>query len=484
MMDELSKDKLKELLIQSEELFQSGQYKEALIQCMFLAGYFKRYGDSWQRSSVLNRLAYMALLFGDAEAAALSHAMASDLSVDDGKFTNYQSMLLCLHYRRQERSVIADLHKKYATILPEQSDKFSHDFPRGEKIRLGYLSADFRRQVMLNFIKPFVENYDHDRFEVYCYMTGAEDIYSAALKEQVDKWYSLHAVSADEIARQINEDGIEILVDFNGHSAGSNMAVLAQRPAPVQISGLGYVDLLGLPYIDYVWADKVVYSIADEQLFGDNMIIMPESMFCFKPFMQAALPKRYAFEKNGYVTFGSFNRFAKITDAVLAAWGKIMRAVPNSKLLLKDQVFLDEAFCLETKQHLQAFGIFHVELRPVSAEYLPEYGDVDIALDTFPANGGGTTCDALYMGVPVIGLTGTDYGSNYGASILKAAGLGELVASDISDYIKLAVVLAHDKLMLGELKKNLRACLLASPLMDADAYMRDVEAAYQQLRRQ
>lgn len=336
---------------------------------------------------------------------------------------------------------------------------------------------------MLNFIKPFVENYDHSSFEVYCYMTGVEDTYSEALKEQVDKWHSLHTVSADEIAQQINDDNIEILVDFNGHSAGSNMAVLAQRPALVQISGLGYVDLLGLSYIDYIWADKVVYCANDERLFGDNMIIMPESMFCFKPFMQVALPKEYAFEKNDYITFGSFNRFAKITDEVLAAWGEIIQAVPNSKLLLKDQVFWDEAFCLETKQRLQDFGIFHVELRPVSDGYLPEYGEVDIALDPFPANGGGTTCDALYMGVPVIGLAGTDYGSNYGASILKAAGLSELVAPDTSVYVKLAVALAHDKVMLRELKKNLRDCLLASPLMDADGYMRDVEDVYRQLRR-
>lgn len=143
--DELSKDRLNALLVQSEELFKSGQYTNALRQYMFFYSYLERYGDSWQRSLILNRLAYMALLFGDAEIAALFHAMASELAADDSRFTNYQSMLLCLHYRRQERSIVADLHKKYAAILPEQSGKFSYHFPSRDKIRIGYLSADFRR---------------------------------------------------------------------------------------------------------------------------------------------------------------------------------------------------------------------------------------------------------------------------------------------------------------------------------------------------
>lgn len=475
-------EKIKMAVKETERLIQIGKYTKAFSMCLEISNYIDKYGNLEQKAIVSHRKADLARILGDVQVSIEAYKNAADYTNNLlDKVQRYESLLLCLHYQRQKRDFVADMHKAYQLIQPDKTGSFLYNTHRLGKIRIGYISADFRRQVMLNFIRPFLEDYDRQDFEVYCYMTGAEDNYSDALKKQVDKWHNLRGINPGEIARQINSDEIDILVDFNGHSAGSNMAVLAYKPAPVQISGLGYVDLLGLSYIDYIWADPVVYKEADEQLFGDNMIILPDSMFCFKPFARAALPKQFAFVKNDFITFGSFNHIAKITDEVLSVWSRIFQALPDCKLLLKADAFADAEFCAEYTQRLASFGITRAELRPTSSEYLSEYADVDIALDTFPYNGGGTTCDALYMGVPVVTLVGNDYGSNYGASLMTAAGLKEFIAESHDKYVDLAVALAGDTELLYDLKQNLRLLIKQSPLMNTNNYMRNIEAAYRQI---
>ena len=368
-----------------------------------------------------------------------------------------------------------DEHKKYlADIVPYPKKFYSH-----EKIRVGFLSSDFRHHVVMNWSWSLLTKLDKNLFETYCYSSVKNsDEVTAYLRKLADGWREISTLSDEQAAKLIRDDEIDILFDFSGHTESNRLPIAAYRPATLQVSGIGYMNSTGLECFDYFLSD--VYCAGDEKFFTEKVIHLPHSHICYEPsirFEPAATPPCL---KNNFVTFGSFNRFGKITDSMLTAWKKILDAVPNSRLILKSKIFNTDDGRNFASERLKNFGLdlSRVELRPYTLNHFAEYADVDIALDTFPYTGGVTTCEALYMGVPVVSLYGARHGSRFGLSILKNVGLDELAVDSYEEYINRAVALAGDWELLNILRKNLRTMMEKSPLMNSELYIRDVEQAF------
>ncbi|WP_297569126.1 hypothetical protein [uncultured Anaerovibrio sp.] len=414
----------------------------------------------------------------------------------DLKATNYSNYLFNLHLVHNKPEEYYAGHVGYNGLFKELA-QFNHESkyrleaikrkPVG-KIRIGYVSPDLRYHVVLRFCWVMLANYDKEKFEVYCYHNNPnEDNYSENIKAMTDNWRNISGMKAEQAAKVIYDDKIDILVDLAGHTKGNGLPIMAYKPAPVQVSGVGYFATTGLKSVDYFISDK--YLASEPECFVEDLISLEHSHFCYTPLYEAPATRQAPCIKKGYITFGSFNAIRKINDEVLELWTNILKAVPGSHLLLKGAVFDDdygyELFC----QRLTKFGIDiqsgewrdRVDLRGFSKEYLQEYLDMDIALDTFPYPGGGTTCDALYMGLPVITLSGDSHGERFGKSLLENIGLPEFVVYNKQAYFDLAVALAGDKEIINNLHIGLRSMMEKSPLMDSCLYMEDLEAAYRKM---
>ncbi|SFW31884.1 O-linked N-acetylglucosamine transferase, SPINDLY family protein [Selenomonas ruminantium] len=439
---------------------------------------------------IANLLGQCCRILGKNQEAAAAYKHAAELASEPAlQALEYSNYLFNLHYSGRHR---ADFLREQASVfgqLVKQAQPFRHVRKKQRaKLRIGYISADFRRHVCLCFCYDLLTAYDRDTFEVYVYMLGREDEYSYSLQKQVTAWRNLQGLPAQRSAQIIYEDEIDILVDLAGHTKGNGLPIMAYKPAPVQVSGIGYFASTGLPEVDYFLGDIYLDGARGEksqQEFCEKLVILPQSHFCYRPLREVPLPQTSPFRHNGYVTFGSFNNFAKVNDEVLITWCKILLAVPDSHLLLKAAVFDGGETETYMKKRMARLGLpmERVECRGISADYLPEYGDMDIALDTFPYPGGGTSCDALYMGRPLITIAGSSHGERFGYSLLANMGLGELVTYSVADYIARAVLLASERELLQGLHNNLRNIMQKSALRDSTSYMQDIEEAYRQMRK-
>ena len=291
-------------------------------------------------------------------------------------------------------------------------------------------------------------------------------------------------MSDEEAAELIREDEIDILIDLAGHTAGNRMLLFARKPAPVQVSWIGYPTTTGLSAMDY----KIVDSYTDppgmtEQYYTERLLRLPESFLCYKPEREGPEVSPVPSLTSGHITFGSFNNFAKMSPEVVEAWANIMKAVPDSRLLLKSHCFSDAG----TRRYASELFVRHgiekerVELllyEPSVHTHLSFYSRVDIGLDTFPYNGTTTTCEALWMGVPVVTLSGGTHASRVGKSLLSNIGLGELVALTEKEYMEAAIELANDTKRLQGLRKSLRDMMAHSPLTNAKQFTADLESCY------
>lgn len=409
------------------------------------------------------------------------------------KTVEYSNYLFGLHFRTNSPQEYYKAHAGYnelfGRIRPyDHRGKYQMEAMTGQpvgKIRLGYISPDFRNHVVLRFCWVMLENYDRDRFEVFCYHNSPEeDSLSARVQDMVDNWTNISSLSAREAAEVIYKDRIDILVDLAGHTQNNPLPIMAYKPAPVQISGIGYFATTGLKTVDYFLSDR--YLASEEEYFTEKIISLAHSHFCYAPLYEAPDVREAPCRRSGYITFGSFNNLRKVNDDVLELWVNILKAVPESHLLLKchllDDPYGHRLFC----DRLLKLGVDvdspewkeRIELRGFSLDYLGEYLDMDIALDTFPYPGGGTTCDALYMGVPVIVLRGDSHGERFGYSLLNNIGLPEFVVDSRQAYFDLAVGLAHDQEIINNLHLGLRTMMEKSSLMDRKQYMNELENAY------
>lgn len=355
------------------------------------------------------------------------------------------------------------------------------------RLRVGYVSCDFNRHPVAWFLQPLLERHDRAGFESILYFTGEKlDEATAQVRAAADGWREAAALDDAALAQAIERDGIDVLVDLTGHAGALRLGAFARQPAPVQLTWLGYLHSTGLTRIGYRLSDARADppGIA-ERLHTERLVRLPHSLWCFRPPYAAEHAAEPPWRRNGHVTFGSFNHAPKLSGTVRRLWAEILRALPQSRLLLvgvphgRSQADLLRDFAEA------GVGAERLTLLPrVSmGEYLQQFDAVDMALDTTPYGGGTTTFDALWMGVPVLTLAGERSASRSAASILGALGLHDWVAASEEDYVRRALAHAADGAGIAALRASLRARLRASPLMDEARFARDIEAAYRELWR-
>ena len=411
---------------------------------------------------------------------------ASELTEHDNQAAElYSKHLFLRNYRELPPVQAKELARKYdeffARVKPFTHDRKNLD--AGKKLHIGYISPDFREHALANFMTPLLKNFDAENFSVTCYSTGRKDSVTEKLKSFQVGWRDLIGKDALTAAKIIDEDAVDILVDLSGHSQDSCLPILAYKPAPVQICALGYTASTGLSAVDYFLTDKICSPETLPNGFTEKLLRLETCNLCYLPGLIREMPDvelRAPLLKNDFVTFGSFNNFAKVSEDVLYVWRAILDNVPRSRLIIKSKICsLDDGKAL-VRERLGKIGfpLDRVELRSYSPDYLEQYCDIDVALDTFPYTGGTTTCEALYMGVPVITLRGKTHGSRLGASILIAADITELIANSPMDYVKKAVRLSKRKDLIAAYHVGLREHLKNSALMNGQLYMHELEKNY------
>ena len=402
------------------------------------------------------------------------------------------SRLILLNYVEHDPSVLADAHRAFGSrlraTLPVEAAARTAANP-GRCLRVGYLSADFRDHSIAWFIEPLLAQHDRESVRIICYHTDARvDAVTQRLRAHADEWVDCAWLDDAALAQRIRDDAIDILVDLSGHSAGNRLAVFARRPAPVQLTYLGYPATTGLSAIDYRITDHAADPPGNESLAVETLLRLPHSYFCYRPPTDAPAVTAVPALSKGFITFGCFNALYKISDAVLDQWAHLLLALPDARLLLKTKGLSVPVVRDALLMRFQARGVdearlslhdFHAD----TASHLALYGEVDIALDTFPYNGATTTCEALWMGVPVVSLSGEWPTARMGLSILKTVGLGEFATDDPEAYIDTALALADDLRRRVVLRETLRDRLLTSPLLDAPGFTRNLEQAYRQIWR-
>jgi len=355
-----------------------------------------------------------------------------------------------------------------------------------DKIRIGYISGDFREHVMQYFIWPFLAGFDRDDFEVYCYSLGKTDQYTEFFKTLVTAWrdVSEQALKPEKIAARIYADEVDILFDLAGHTARSGLTALAWKPAPVQISGLGYMATTGLSAVDYFVTDRYCDppGSGSDAYFVEKLLRLT-SQFCYNGYTHLPTSVGAPVRRRGYIQFASFNQYLKITDEMLRVWAEILRRLPTARLLLKNSAYGKRDVVRGAHERMKRLGLdmSRVQFERATRDYMLRYLDVDIALDTFPWPGGGTTCDALYMGVPVVSYYTERHSTRFTYSLLANIGLSDLASETLSDYVETAVMLAENVDLLDALHRELRDRMKNSPVMDQVGYIREMEGCYRDI---
>ncbi|MGD0464911.1 MAG: tetratricopeptide repeat protein [Tepidisphaeraceae bacterium] len=349
------------------------------------------------------------------------------------------------------------------------------------RLRVGYVSADFREHVVAWNLLPLLGHHDPEQVEVFCYSSVTQaDAMTEQLRAHSNHWRDVSPLNDERLAALVRDDRIDLLIDLSLHSSGNRLRAFAMAPAPVQITYLGYCGTSGIdamrfrlsdPHLDPPQMDLTCYS--------EQTIRLPQTYWCYAPGGQTPEPSPPPVLGNGHITFGCMNQFTKVSSAAMELWCEILKRVPRSRLLVHA---LAGKHLGSVSEHLDRQGIAWDRVEFVGRQpwdqYTRTYHRIDIGLDPFPYNGGITTCDTLWMGVAVVSLSGPTAVGRAGRSILYNLGLADLVANDPDQYVRLAVDLAGDLPKLSELRQTLRDRMKASPLMDAPRFARNVEAAY------
>jgi protein O-GlcNAc transferase len=383
---------------------------------------------------------------------------------------------------------VADLHRRLCAPIEAavvQAADFANPRSADRRLRIGYVTGDFHRQHPVNiFMLPVLLRHNHDQFDIYVYHTGTMfDEYTRQAKACADHWLEAAALDDAALQQAIVADGVDILVDLAGHTSSHRLGVFAMRAAPVQATFLGYPHSTGLSSIDWLLGDAIVSPAEQGQLFSEGIAQLPGSVFCWAPVDEYSLPP--ARPPAAPVVFGSFNNAMKLSPKTIALWSRVLRAVPDAQLLLKAPSLRDAAVQVRFAGLFAAQGIApeRLILRGPSglAEMMQEYGDMDIALDPTPYNGGTTTLQALWMGVPVVALEGGNFVGRMGASFMATLGQPDWMADDEDAYVAAAVALAGDTATLRGQRAQLREQMAASPLCDITRYVTHFEALLQRM---
>jgi protein O-GlcNAc transferase len=407
-------------------------------------------------------------------------------------FARAHSNLICtLHYCPGSETVtIQDELGRWAQQHAEPLAKYvlphANDRSPRRRLRVGYVSRDFRDHVVGRNVWPLLSNHDHDQFEIILYanLTCADSM-TDQFRAAAENWCGIAARTDEQVADKIRQDGIDILVDLAVHTAGNRLRVFARKPAPVQVSFAGYPGSTGLAAIDYRLTDPYLDPPeVDHGWYAEEPYRLPHTFWCYDPPDDKPSVAPLPASKSGVVTFGCLNNFCKINAEVLALWARVLRIVNGSRLLLlaKEGNHRHRTLDFFGGTGIVAERVEFIPMKPRS-EYLSLYHQVDIGLDTFPYNGHTTSLDSFWMGVPVITLVGKTAVGRAGLSQLTNLGLEELAARTPDEFVSTAVQLAGDLPRLRTLRAGLRECMRQSPLMNPSGFARDIEAAYHEMWR-
>ncbi|MBI3148315.1 MAG: tetratricopeptide repeat protein [Betaproteobacteria bacterium] len=445
-----------------------------------------RLGPAW------NNLGNILKAFGEIDQATQCYERAIALGPDDPIRQSHH--LICVHYSAGfSHEQIFSLHQRWAERhaarhYPPRPPVPTNPDPR-RALTIGLVSPSFNGKIVGQFLRGLLPQLHLQGLRLIAYSATREtDDITAAIRASVDRWHDITGLEDAAAAQLVAADGVDILIDLAGHAPGNRLLLFARQPAPIQVSWLDYFDTTGLAIIDYLITDARTTPIDSPQRFSEQLLRLPETRLCWTPpdFAPEVAPAPST--NRGYITFGSFNRADKLNPELLGLWARILERVPDARLLLKGEAFAMTEVRRHFTERFAALGVSseRVEWRGASshAELLGEYGALDIALDTTPYNGGATTCDALWMGVPVIALRAERMIARQSAAMLDCVGLSELVADTPEQYLEIAVALAGDRARLARMRADLRANMARSALCDTARFARDFAAALRQIWQQ
>ena len=461
-------------------------------------------------ADVYNNLGGALQAQGKREEAASCHRRSLELKPDFAKA--HSNVLLTLQYG--EEITLAELFEAHAQFdrrhsallcpdaknssgnLTREKGKSPHPNPlpakpgRGDRnepvpLRVGFVSADFGRHPVGYFLIGVLENLDRQWVETFCYSDGLrKDDLTNRLQTAATHWRDTAGISDISLAEQVRADQVDILFDLAGHTARNRLLAFARKPSPIQITWAGYACTTGLKAMDYILADRHEIPPEFERFYQEQVLRMPDGYICYEPPGYAPPISPLPASASTHVTFGCFNNPAKITPRVIEVWSKVLNRLPESRLVLKYKGWNDPHISAQMIDKLdRGIDPARVEFLGQSphAEFLAEYNRIDLALDSFPYSGGLTTCEALWMGIPVITCPGETFASRHSLSHLSNVGLTESIASDLDEYVELAVKFATDLPRLAELRAGLRARMAASPLCDSKRFAENFVKTLQDL---
>ncbi len=429
------------------------------------------------------------------EVGLLDEAIASyrkSISANNKDQAAQQNLLFSSHYMPSFGA--ADIHRehlkwveRFAAPLASKILPYDNDKSLDRKLKIGYVSPNFREHPISFFIEPILANHDKSKVEVVVFSgVGKPDRITERLRGYCDAWHDVRFLSDDELADLIRRERIDILVDLSLHMEGNRMLVFARKPAPVQVTYLGYPASTGLPTMDYRLTDHYLDPAKTGERYDIEQVVrLPQSYFCYQPREDAPEVGPLPTRSSDYVTFASLNNLAKVTPAVMTAWAEILQSVPDARLLMKARGMGSSATQERVREFFASKGVESERLELQGWSDFPEFmstlNQCDLCLDTFPFNGGTTSCHALWMGLPVVSLAGTRAVSRMGLSILSNIGLENLVTQSTKQYIALAIDLADHPDKIEVIRKSLREKMRNSPLMNAKQFTADLEAAYRKM---
>jgi protein O-GlcNAc transferase len=396
------------------------------------------------------------------------------------------SLLMCLHYvPGVSRAELFDAHKDYGALHTYAGAPVftkDHDFTPQRRLRVGFVSGDFRFHAMLFFALPVIEARDKAAWEIFCYSTTAKtDPYTPEFRDAADHWRDVRGLSAEALAQTILHDGIDILIDLSGHAPHNRLPTFAMKPAPLQVAWGDYVDTRGLETIDVLMGDGIHTPAAEDTFYTERVVRFAPDYICYRPPSYAPPIASGPSTANGYITFGTFSEVTKIGSDSIALWAAVLKAVPTSKFLLNGYLLADAARQGRIISMFMDAGIAGDRLifkeGGLHAAFLAQYAEVDVILDTAPYSGGLTTCEALLMGVPVLTLTGDRFCGRHATAHLLNGGYPEGVAKTVDEFIAKAQALASDGPGLAALRKTLRGKLLAATVCDVAGFATALYAA-------
>ena len=378
-------------------------------------------------------------------------------------------------------------HKQYGDIVRRVVGPPRLDFANSRSIdrplRIGYLSSDFSQHVVMCFAENAIAAHDRSRVRVCCISnTKNRDAVTERIRQNADDWIDIHGLSDDQALELIRERELDVVVDLVGHTSSNRLLLLGRRLAPVQALWCGYSNTSGLDVVDYIIADNIIAPPGEPHFFTEEPIRLPNSFLCFTPPPDSPDIGPLPFEKNGFITFGCLNNPSKINQHIVNWWARLLEELPDSKFLLRYMLYDDPLIAARVDKMFRQAAIpadrYQIFGGGGGTNFRNTYNSLDISLDTFPYNGTTTTCEALWMGVPVVTMYGDRFAARVGASLLTYSGLGGMVAHNPAEYVKRAAALARQPELLAQFRRDFRSHLPNTPVFDYPLFTRGLEDAY------